>query len=110
MYIKNLILFLFLLFSNNCSFAQSKDDTQLWLGVSVKKKLYNTLSGSFQYRVRKVDDISSYKGSYFYFALEKKLNKTIPNFLVKVLLGGIGLSETKFVRSLLSKTLKLLPS
>jgi hypothetical protein len=76
MHIKKTILLLLLLISNNCLFAQSKDDTQLWLGVSVKKKIYNTLSGSFQYRVRKVDNISSYKGSYFYFALEKKLNKT----------------------------------
>ena len=73
MYIKKIILFLLLLFSNNCLFAQSKDDTQLWLGVSVKKKLYNTLSGSFQNRVRQVDNITTYKGSYFHNILEKKL-------------------------------------
>lgn len=76
MHIKNIILFLILLFFNKYLLAQSKDDTQLWLGVSVKKKIYNTLSGSFQYRVRQVDNISTYKGSYFHFILEKKLNKT----------------------------------
>ena len=73
---KKLILLLLPFALSTCLMAQSKNDTQLWLGVSVKKKLYNGFAGTFQYRARKTNNISTYKGSYFYFTLEKKLNKT----------------------------------
>ena len=76
MNIKQLILFVLPLLFNNCIIAQSKNDTQLWLGVSAKKKLKHGFAGTFQYRVRRTDNISTYKGAYFYFTLEKKLNKT----------------------------------
>lgn len=71
-----IILFGLFLILNTCLFAQSKNDTQLWLGVSAKKKISNGLVGTFQYRTRKVDNISRYKGSYFYLTLEKRINKT----------------------------------
>jgi len=73
---KRLILLVLPFALSTCLVAQSKNDTQLWLGVSVKKKLYNGFSATFQYRARKTNNISTYKGSYFYFTLEKKLNKT----------------------------------
>jgi hypothetical protein len=76
MNIKQLILFVLPLLFSNCINAQSKDDTQLWLGVSAKKKLKNGFAGTFQYRIRKIDNISTYKGSYFSFTLEKRLNKS----------------------------------
>jgi len=76
MNIKKIILFVLPLLLNTCLIAQSKNDTQLWLGVSIKKKLYNSFIGTFQYRARKVDNISTFKGSYYYFTLERKINKS----------------------------------
>jgi hypothetical protein len=73
---KKIILIVLPFAISSCIMAQSKNDTQLWLGVSAKKKLYNGFVGTFQYRARKTENISTYKGSYFYFTLEKKLNKT----------------------------------
>lgn len=76
MTLHKLILSLLFLIFNTCLFAQSKNDTQLWLGVSVKKKIFNEFVGTFQYRTRKVDNISRYKGAYFYLTLERRINKT----------------------------------
>jgi len=76
MNIKRHLLFLFSLSLANSLLAQSNADTQLWLGVSVKKPLSNGFSISGQYRVRRTDNISTFKGSYLYLTLEKKINKT----------------------------------
>lgn len=72
------LLLLLLFFSLTISlFAQDNTDTQLWLGLSVKKPLRNGFAITGQYRVRNTNNISNFKGSYLYFILDKKINKTI---------------------------------
>ncbi len=72
---KSLLLLLLSFSLTNTLVAQRTTDTQLWLGLSVKKPLNNGFSISGQYRVRRTDNISNFKGSYFYLNLEKKINK-----------------------------------
>jgi hypothetical protein len=72
---KSLLLLLLSLSSTICLLAQSTTDTQLWLGLSVKKPLSNGFSITGQYRARRTDNISTFKGSYFYLNVDKKINK-----------------------------------
>lgn len=73
---KKAFLFLFFLQTTITLLAQDKADTQLWLGVSVKKPLGNGFAITGQYRARQIDNMSAFKGSYVYFILDKKISKT----------------------------------
>ena len=72
---KSLLLLLLSLSLTINMLAQSNTDTQLWLGLSIKKPFNNGFSITGQYRVRRTDNISTFKGSYFYLDLNKKINK-----------------------------------
>jgi hypothetical protein len=73
---KSFFLSLFFLSLKMTLFSQHHFNSQLWLGVSVKKPLSNGFSISGQYRIRRTDNISTFKGSYLYLILEKKLSKS----------------------------------
>ena len=68
---KSILLLLLSLSSTICLLAQSTTDTQLWLGLSVKKPLSNGFSITGQYRARRTDNISIFKGSYFYLNVDQ---------------------------------------
>jgi len=73
---KRIFLSLFFLSLTMTVFSQNYTNSQLWLGVSVKKQLSNGFAISGQYRIRRTDNISTFKGTYFYLTLEKKINKS----------------------------------
>lgn len=76
MSIKKLVFIFLTVINFNILHAQSNNDTQLWLGVSAKKKFNHGFLSKFQYRTRIIDDITRLRGSFLYFTLEKKLSKS----------------------------------
>ena len=76
MSIKKLVFIFLTVINFNVLHAQSNNDTQLWLGISAKKKFNHGFLTKFQYRTRIIDDITRLRGSFLYFTLEKKLSKS----------------------------------
>lgn len=76
MSIKKLVFIFLTVLNFNVLHAQSNNDTQLWLGISAKKKFNHGFLSKFQYRTRIIDDITRLRGSFLYFTLEKKLSKS----------------------------------
>ena len=76
MSIKKLVFIFLTVINFNVLHAQSNNDTQLWLGISAKKKFNHGFLSKFQYRTRIIEDITRLRGSFLYFTLEKKLSKS----------------------------------
>ena len=76
MSIKKLVLIILILLNVNFLPAQSNNESQLWLGISAKKKFNHGFVSKFQYRTRVIDDITRFRGSFLYLTVEKKLSKS----------------------------------
>lgn len=73
---KKTILFVLLLnLSLTIQAQKSTTDFQTWYDAALKLNLKKGWEVSGQYRVRVTENSSHYRGSYFFFAGEKKLNK-----------------------------------
>ena len=79
MSIKKLVFIFLTVIKFNFLHAQSNNDTQLWLGISAKKKFNHGFLSKFQYRTRIIDDITRLRGSFLYFTLEKNFRSSLTN-------------------------------
>jgi hypothetical protein len=71
----NIIIVIYLLFISFLTFGQDKYNNQVWLGGAFTLDLKNKWEATGQLRSRITQDISYYKGTYFYFQTEKKIAK-----------------------------------
>ncbi|AFK05543.1 hypothetical protein Emtol_0273 (plasmid) [Emticicia oligotrophica DSM 17448] len=55
--------------------AYSQTDVQNWYGSSLTLNLKKKWEISGQHRFRIIDNISTYRGSYFYIQTDRKFNK-----------------------------------
>ncbi|MFN3852177.1 MAG: DUF2490 domain-containing protein [Spirosomataceae bacterium] len=60
--------------------AYSQTDVQNWYGSSLTLNLKKKWEVSGQYRLRIIDNISTYRGSYFYLQTDKKFSKHFSMF------------------------------
>src|SRR6478735_2282308 len=79
---KNFLSILLIVFVS-CSrlLAQkSYSDNQLWLGASCEFNFKKGWALTAQYRMREVNDVSYYKGSYWFFTADYRINKYVKVF------------------------------
>ena len=90
-------------------------DQQLWLGVNASGSFKKGWSFTSQARIRYTDNVSTYKGAYFYFTGEKKFDKNNSaeaNYrLALINEGGVVRSYHRYAlayeRTFRTKTLKM---
>jgi hypothetical protein len=70
-----LLLLTAALSSSRAGAQSTTTDQQLWLGLNASGSFKKGWSFTTQARIRYTENISTYKGAYFYFTGEKKFNK-----------------------------------
>jgi hypothetical protein len=72
---KIFVLMCLLIALDNTIFGQKLTDLQTWYGASLKYDLPKGWAISGQYRLRMIDNSSTYRGSYFFAQVDKKLTE-----------------------------------